>query len=505
MYSIWSFRGRLTWMMLLILSTTTGLLFVLNYQVEKEILIDQIHQRALLMGKNLQLNLSRFLATADIQGLSNLSDDERQQVRDFIQNFSEEEAHFDIFSVNEGINDLYFFNDQNKVIIDDPAQREGRILPPNEQINPETMAKLKKNHIDTRIQKRGSHTYMFMSFPVFHNGRLLGLGRIEMSMDYAEALLNRIKLWGLFTTAGLFMISLLFASYFAKSVTRPIGALVQAAVRIGQGDFNLRLDESRKDEIGVLMATFNRMTEGIVKLEETQKRVEKLEIASQLAARVAHEIKNPLNSIGLIIGHIRDRFAPEDDPEREKFLDLSSNMQRELDRLNKIVEGFLRSAKPISLSRHPTDLNGLIEETVASIAPEAEQQQVKIYRKYQGNLPHLSVDYQQVRQALLNLLINALQAMPNGGELYLSTSISNNGTEAVSVSIRDTGCGIPAENLPRLFGPYFTTKQRGFGLGLSIVERIVQEHGGRIEIQSRVGQGSEFTLLFPIQTGVHHA
>jgi signal transduction histidine kinase len=253
------------------------------------------------------------------------------------------------------------------------------------------------------------------------------------------------------------------------------------------------------------MATFNRMTEGIVKLEETQKRVEKLEIASQLAARVAHEIKNPLNSIGLIIGHIRDRFSPASHPDREKFLELSSNMQREVDRLNKIVEGFLRSAKPISLSRQPTDLNGLIDETLASISPEADQQKVVIHRQYGRNLPRLSVDYQQVRQALLNLLINALQAMPNGGELYLSTSMSNNGTEAVSVSVRDTGCGIPPENLPRLFGPYFTTKQRGFGLGLSIVERIVQEHCGKIEVHSRVGEGSIFTLLFPTQTGLLHA
>jgi signal transduction histidine kinase len=491
--------------MLPILLTTTGLLFFINYQMEKQVLTDQIRQRALLMGKTLQLNLSRLLLKTDQEVLSNLSVDDRQQIRDFIQHFSDEEARFDIFSVNEGINDLYFIDDQNKVVIDNPAQSEGRTLPPVEQIDSETMSHLKKNKIDTRIQTRGDHTFMFMTFPIFHNERLLGLGRIEMSMDSAVAALNRIKLWGLITTAGLFMIGLFFASFFAKSVTRPIGSLVQAAIRIGQGDFNHRLEESRKDEIGVLMATFNRMTEGIVKLEETQKRVEKLEIASQLAARVAHEIKNPLNSVGLIIDHIRDRFAPADVSEREKFLDLSSNMQRELDRLNKIVEGFLRSAKPISLSRHPTDLNGLIEETVASIAPEADQQRVKIHRQYQGNLPQLSVDYQQVRQALLNVLINALQAMPNGGELYLSTSISNNGTEAVSVSIRDTGCGIPPENLPQLFGPYFTTKQRGFGLGLSIVERIVQEHGGRIEVQSRVGQGSVFTLLFPIQKEVQHA
>jgi signal transduction histidine kinase len=491
--------------MLLILLTTTGLLFFLNYQMEKQVLTDQIRQRALLMGKTLQLNLSRLLLKTDHQVLSNLSEDDRQQIRDFIQHFSDEEARFDIFSVNEGINDLYFIDVQNKVVIDNPAQSEGRILPQDEQIDPETMSRLRKNRIDTRIQKRGDHTFMFMTFPIVHKERLLGLGRIEMSMDAAVAALDRIKLWGLITTAGLFMIGLFFASYFAKSVTRPIGTLVQAAVRIGQGDFNQRLDESRKDEIGVLMATFNRMTKGIVKLEETQKRVEKLEIASQLAARVAHEIKNPLNSIGLIIDHIQDRFAPASQPEREKFLDLSRNMQREVDRLNKIVEGFLRSAKPISLSRQPTDLNGLVDETLASIAPEADQQRVQIHRQYQGNLPQLSVDYQQVRQALLNLVINALQAMPNGGELYLSTSISNNGTESVSVSIRDTGCGIPPENLPRLFGPYFTTKQRGFGLGLSIVERIVQEHGGRIEVQSRVGKGSVFTLLFPIQREVRHA
>ena len=505
MYSIRSFRWRLTWMMLLILLITTGLLFFLNYQMEKQVLTDQIRQRAMLMGKNLQLNLSLLLLKTDHQDLSNLSDDERVQIRNFIRHFSEEEAKYDVFSVNEGINDLYFIDDQNKVVIDDPARSEGRTLPPNEQIDPETMAQLKKNRIDTRIQTRGAHTYMFMTFPIVNNERLLGLGRIEMSMDSAVAALNRIKLEGLITTACLFMIGLFFASYFAKSVTRPIGALVQAAVRIGQGDFNQRLEESRKDEIGVLMATFNRMTEGIVKLEETQKRVEKLEIASQLAARVAHEIKNPLNSIGLIIDHIRDRFAPASPPEREKFLELSSNMQREVDRLNKIVEGFLRSAKPISLSRQPTDLNGLIDETVASIAPEADQQRVQIHRQYQGNLPQLSVDYQQVRQALLNLLINALQAMPNGGELHLSTSISNNGADVVSVSVRDTGCGIPPENLPRLFGPYFTTKQRGFGLGLSIVERIVQEHGGKIEVMSRAGKGSVFTLLFPIQEDTHHA
>jgi signal transduction histidine kinase len=109
------------------------------------------------------------------------------------------------------------------------------------------------------------------------------------------------------------------------------------------------------------------------------------------------------------------------------------------------------------------------------------------------------MDYHSVRQALLNLMINAIQAMPEGGALHITTSTRDQGVKEIVVSIRDTGCGIPKENFKKLFDPYFTTKARGFGLGLSIVERIAQEHGGKIEVASELGNGATFSLTFPIK------
>ncbi|MHB8481366.1 MAG: sensor histidine kinase [Nitrospiria bacterium] len=497
-----SFHWRLTFILFLLLSTTTGSLFFLNYQIEKRILIDQIRQRALLMGKTLQLNLFELILKSRQTDLAGIPEKEKRQIRDFIQHFGEEENHLDIFSKNEGLHDLFLFDAQNKVIIDYPAEKEGRTLPPRERVDPAILARLSQNEIETQILGRNENIVLILTFPLFQEQRLLGFGRIEMSMNSAVALLSRIKFWGFITAAGLFLIILLSATYLAKSFTRPIGDLAQAAVRIGQGDFKVRLNESRKDEIGLLMKTFNRMSEGIRKLEETQKRVEKLEIAGQLAAGVAHEIKNPLNSLGLIIDHLKDRFtAKMEFPDRGKFTELTDNMKVEVERLNDIVEGFLRYAKPSTLLRQLTDLNELIGETLAFLTPEADRQQVKIFKQFERNLPQMLIDYHQIRQALINLVINALQAMPVGGEIRVFTSLHFQPQEEVIISIQDTGGGIPPENLNRLFDPYFTTRSRGFGLGLSIVDRIIQEHNGRIEVKSSPGEGATFTIFLPVIHG----
>jgi len=508
---IWSYRWRVAWVMLLLLFITTSLFFLLNYQLERQILTDQTRQRAKLVGKTVRLNLFHLLGGVQHLDLASLSANEKEEVREYIQHFSEEGERLDLYSQGEGIHDLFFIGLDNQVVIDDPPGQEGRFLPPDERVDPADFAFKQRNEIDTRVLSRGRDTVLLLTFPVFQRGRLLGFGRIEMSMNAEEALLARIKFWDMVTAGGALLLGLLLATSLAKSVTKPIGELVQAARRIGEGKLQTRLDESRKDEIGVLMTAFNRMADGISRLEETQQRIKKLEIAGQLAALVAHEIKNPLNSIGLTIDHLRDRFAPPEPEANEKFLALTQNIAKEVDRLNQIVEGFLRSAKPPTLSRQPTDLNDLIDETATSIAPQAQQQQVKIHRQFDRALPKLSVDYHQLRQALLNLMINALQAMPAGGELELSTTLvdgpggTGGAPSRVAIAVKDTGCGIPPEHLPRLFDPYFTTKQRGFGLGLSMVEQIVQHHGGTIDVASQPGNGSVFTILLPIEAERRHA
>ncbi len=505
---IWSYRWRVAWVMLVMLVTTTGLFFFLNYQIERQILTDQIRQRAKLVGKTVRMNLVTLLADNERRDFASLPPGERDEIRQFIQHFSEGEDRLDLYGQNAGIHDLFFIGPDNRVVIDYPIQREGRLLPTDERIDETTFVFRQLNEIDTRIISRGRNTFLLLTFPVFQQGRLLGFGRIEMSMNAEQALLAKIRFWDMIAGGSLLLLGLVFSLWLAKSVTKPIGELVQAARRIGEGKLQPRLNESRKDEIGILMAAFNRMADGISRLEETQKRLKKLEIAGQLGALVAHEIKNPLNSIGLTIDHLRDRFAPADPEARRKFVALSSNITNEVNRLNQIVESFLRSAKPPTLSRQPTDLNDLIDETVTSIAPQARQQQVKIHRQFDRALPKLPADYHQLRQALLNLMINALQAMPGGGELELSTALvdgTGGAPPRVAIAVKDTGCGIASEHLPHLFDPYYTTKQRGFGLGLSMVEQIVQHHEGTIDVSSQPGNGSVFTILLPVETDTRHA
>lgn len=492
-------------MMLLVLSSSTGLFFFINYQIEKEILINQVPHRARVISLAVERDLARLISKGRDGDLSTFSDDERGEIRKFIAHFQEEQTVPGIHGEYIGAHDLYLIDTRNRIIIDDPPQREGQLLPPEERIDATTLATLKANEIDTRTEQHGRDTILFMTFPLFPQQQLVGFARIEMRMNHERALLGQIRLWGLIAAAGLFLVGSAFAAYLAKHVTRPIGELAQAAERIGRGDLTVRMDESRRDEIGVLMTAFNRMVDDILKLDETQKRIKTLELESQIAPRLAHEIKNPLNSIGLIIDHLRDQFAPVSASQREKFLELAGNVKGEVHRLHETVERFLRSSTPVTLSRQPTDLNDLVDKMIALISPEARQQGVKVHRRFDRSLPRLAVDAHQLGQALLNLLTNALHAMPDGGDLVLSTSASEPGRETLAISVQDTGIGIPPANLPRLFDPYFTTKQRGFGLGLPIVERIVKEHGGRVEVASVPGKGSTFTVWLPVHPETDHA
>jgi signal transduction histidine kinase len=314
-------------------------------------------------------------------------------------------------------------------------------------------------------------------------------------MNSAVELLDRIKFWAIVSAAALFGVAVVFASYLSRTVTKPIGELVRASARIGKGDLSFRLPENSRDEIGLLQTAFNRMVDGIVKLEETETRMEKSELASQLAALMAHEIKNPLNSIGLIVDLMGDRYTPRNDSDREAIKRLSDNLKQELSRLNDIVDSCLRFARPNELSLRRTQVALLLQETADFIRPEADEQNVRIELDLETRLSEITADYGQLRNAIMNLLINALQAMPEGGTLRIRARPTENG--GVSVAIQDSGCGIPRENQSRLFDPYFTTKIRGFGLGLSVVDRIVRDHGGMITVESDTGKGSTFTIELP--------
>jgi signal transduction histidine kinase len=237
-------------------------------------------------------------------------------------------------------------------------------------------------------------------------------------------------------------------------------------------------------------------------LEATQKQLfqaEKLAALGKLSAGIAHEIRNPLTSIKILIHSLADPGATESS--REKDLNV---IEAEIERVNKIIRQFLDFARPRPPSLEPGDARKLIEETLALVGYEIESQGVQLERKDESDLPPVAMDREQMKQVLLNLILNALQAMPRGGKLWIQTTLQASGkngetNRAVEIRIRDTGEGIPAEIQGRIFEPFFSTKEEGIGLGLSVAQRIVEEHEGGIRVESSEEGGTQFCITLPLK------
>ena len=218
---------------------------------------------------------------------------------------------------------------------------------------------------------------------------------------------------------------------------------------------------------------------------------EKLSSLGELSAGIVHEVRNPLAAIKGAVEILEDELA-KDSPRRE-FADLA---KKEVERLDKLVGEFLRFARPATLSVQLNDLNQIVESVAALVENQANSQSVKIEKDLQKNLPEVLIDSEQIKQVLLNLAINSLQAMPNGGEIAFRTS--ENGKFCV-VEVEDSGDGIDQKIIPKIFDPFFTTKEKGVGLGLSIAHKIVNQHEGTLSIANDSGK-TVFSLHLPKNT-----
>ncbi|MGA0334445.1 MAG: two-component system sensor histidine kinase NtrB [Kiritimatiellia bacterium] len=229
--------------------------------------------------------------------------------------------------------------------------------------------------------------------------------------------------------------------------------------------------------------------------EESTVESKRLEAITLLAAGVAHEIGNPLNSLNIHLQIMERELQDVKDRElREALLELVEVSSDEIKRLDQIIHSFLRALRPTQPNREPVRVDALLEETLKAMAREISDRGIWVEKEFPEELPPLQLDKGQMHQAFYNLIRNAIQAMTQGGILTLRIRVSEH---AVAVSFADTGSGIEAEDLGALFDAYHTTKEEGTGLGLMIVQRIMQDHGGQIEIETRPGQGTTFTLLLP--------
>jgi two-component system, NtrC family, sensor histidine kinase HydH len=220
-------------------------------------------------------------------------------------------------------------------------------------------------------------------------------------------------------------------------------------------------------------------------------RSEKLAALGQLAAGIAHEIRNPLTSINILIHSLTESLSPET-AHREDL----KVIEEEIQRINQIVEEFLRFARPAPPLFKETEIVPVLDEILQLLKPQFERHRISVHKDLK-TLPPITLDREQMKQVVLNLLMNAIQAMPVGGRLDLSARVLED-NRWMKLSIRDSGIGIPPQDLKKLFDPFFSTKEGGLGLGLSIAHRIIDQHHGKIELESNPGEGTAFHLWLPL-------
>jgi signal transduction histidine kinase len=251
-------------------------------------------------------------------------------------------------------------------------------------------------------------------------------------------------------------------------------------------------------ELGALGA-FRDLTR-VRQLEDRLRRSDRLAALGEMAAGLAHEIKNPLTALLTFSRHLTRRF---DDPEfRDKF---QAVVPRELERINLIVERLLELSRPPRLAFKPLRLPALLERVLELYAERVDAQDVQVSREWSRDLPSMWVDHESLYRAFVNLVANALDAMPRGGRLTLRATWTDGelvgsmrGGRRVAVEIEDTGPGIAADDLDRVFNPFFSTKDGGTGLGLALTHKIVEEHGGSIDVRSTRGAGATFRIVLPL-------
>ncbi len=320
--------------------------------------------------------------------------------------------------------------------------------------------------------------------------RLAGYERIQTT---------RIVIGTVAVLALVVIVALIVARILARSISSPILQLVDATRRLSSGDLEHSVDVKAKDEIGLLVSSFNQMTEDLRASKENLRRAERVAAWRDVARRIAHEIKNPLTPVQLSIHRLRKRVPEDDPPTAAVFKECLDLMDTEVAHLRRLADEFSQFARMPAPSPVLSDAG----ELVRSVADLYGESNPAVHRRLDvpDNLPSMAVDPGQFRQAVGNLIKNALEAMPGGGTLSVKVEEgSRAGATGLVISVTDTGPGLPVEIRDRVFDPYVTTKKQGSGLGLAIVHRIVSDHGGSVEVESPAAgsdRGATFRLFFP--------
>ncbi len=299
----------------------------------------------------------------------------------------------------------------------------------------------------------------------------------------------------LYSFAAVLLLVIVASHFISQRIIRSLRQIEKLTKTISGGNFHTIEGEILNDELGSVIRAVNSMSEELKNREEEIIQSKKLASMGVLLAGVAHEVTNPLNNISMIAQTYQELYEKLSPANR---LDFMKKVDEETERIRKIVRNLLDFSRPKEPDLRETDMNTAIRKTLTLVQNMLDVSNIEVKMNLSERLPHVLIDEHQIQQVLVNLITNAVQAMPNGGTIYLS-SRPGSGDHSVETTVMDSGKGISPEYLPHIFDPFFTTKgDTGTGLGLSVSYGIIKNHRGDIRVESKVGTGSTFTIELPI-------
>jgi signal transduction histidine kinase len=473
----------------------------------------------------------------------------REEVQDFVHIYIKEKAFYELLVVDDQLNLI--------------ARKKANLGNPH-SADPFLKKAIQTGELSTDIEKSGtflstSYKKMIIYSPLWHQGKIVG--GVQMEVPIWDMMINLLE-WKkiiLITIVLDAMVLIVFGSFLLSRVlVKPIKDLVRLTQKISEGDFSQKIEETSKNEIGQLIGSFNRMIDRLKenqeslenyleslesankKLKQAQEeliRTEKLASIGRFAAGVAHEVGNPL---GAILGYTS--ILQKEGMDREESKDYLKRIEKEIERINRIVRELLDFARPSKFEIKEVEINKVIETTLSLLSYQKNFKNIESRLDFQPDLPLIKGDESQLSQVFINIILNAIDAMPDGGTLTIQTRTHflenldgdrlqgiyprrrrsdpmqsdyshlrksdplaalfkkfSGGDQLVEIRISDTGVGIKKEDLENIFDPFFTTKapDKGTGLGLSISLRIVESLGGEIRVESEVGKGTTLEVYFP--------
>ncbi|MGZ8460117.1 MAG: ATP-binding protein [Candidatus Deferrimicrobiaceae bacterium] len=468
-----SLRFKLTMVMLILLACSMGIVFI-PYYWGRESLKADLEKSFLELSNAIQVSVGQLTAPAT---------SEEDRLRDYVKSLKK-----------SGIREVSIVGEDMGVIDSTNPKAIGKVakikLPREKLIINATFG----DEPEPGEEKLRSKDLVI---PVKVGGDTLGFIHVRMHIDdFTEPIRKNLYL-RLVSTLLIFSVGLALAVSISSHYVRPLENLARAAEKVAAGDLSQEQPVLGKDEVGRLTRSFNEMISRLRENLELQERVRESQYLTQLgtlSSGVAHEIRNPLNFIGLAVDRLdvlTEGQTPEAAAEKAQII---ARIKEETQKLNDLVTNFVMVGKPAEPQRATVHIPEIVESVLRMASDRLRIQRISVRREFR-EASALAVDPDMIRRAVVNLVGNAIDAMPDGGELFAAAGPSADGRYALVIG--DTGGGIPETDRDRVFEPYFTTKTSGLGLGLVLTRKIVEAHGGEIVVDSQPGRGTLIRVFLP--------